>query len=101
MPPDGVRRAQGIRVIVRKANPKTPSKDQDGADFQESKNDTVHGDDDIEGEARHHGPDLHPQQTAEKEKNKWTLGFCLRVDLFDPGGGRGDRWTGWPPDRTG
>ncbi len=28
-------------------------------------------------------------------------GFCLRVDLFEPGQGRGDRWEGCPPDRGG
>jgi hypothetical protein len=33
-----------------------------------------------------------------KEKNKWPLGFCLRVDLFTPIQGRRGRWTGWFPD---
>ena len=50
MPSNGGHRAQGKRVIVHKANPKTPSKDQDGTDFQESEDDTVDGDVDVEGE---------------------------------------------------
>ena len=29
-----------------------------------------------------------------KKKNPWTLGFCLRIDLFEPVEGRGDRWEG-------
>ena len=40
-------------------------------------------------------------QSVRKEKINGLWGFWLRVDLFEPGQRRGDRWSGCPPDRGG
>ena len=50
MTPDGDRRETGRHVVVRQSPRKNPSKEQDGEVFQESENDIVDGDDDVEGE---------------------------------------------------